>query len=154
VSSSINPRAGGTAHRFLAPCYSKPEETADSAKPEQSQLFDTPEYIYRVFVTDMDDRLDLLIGLYNLRAGSENLIKEANNDAGLAAHPSNRWTMNANWFQIAMLAYSLNCWLELFHREENPRVETMKHTTLAKAAALSFSGRSHLAPFRARGRQL
>jgi hypothetical protein len=123
----------GTAHRFLALCYSKPEETADSAKPEQSQLFDTPEYIYRVFVIDMDDRLDLLIGFYNLRAGAENLIKEANNDAGLAAHPSNRWTMNANWFQIAVLAYNLNCWLELFHREENPRVETMKHTTLATA---------------------
>ncbi len=41
--------------------------------------------------------------------------------------------MNPNWFQIAMLAYNLNCWLELFHREENPRVETMKHTTLATA---------------------
>ena len=46
------------------------------------------------------------------------MIKEANNDAGLAAHPSKRWTMNANWFQIVMLAYNLNCWLLLFHREE------------------------------------
>jgi hypothetical protein len=28
------------------------------------------------------------------RAAAENLIKEANNDAGLAAHPSGRWMMN------------------------------------------------------------
>lgn len=127
------PDGWSTAHRFLALRYVKPEETAESAKPEQYQLFDTPQYIYRVFVTDMDDRLDLLVGFYNLRAAAENLIKEANNDAGLAAHPSSRWMMNANWFQIAMLAYNLNCWLQLFHREEEARVETMKHTTLATA---------------------
>jgi hypothetical protein len=71
--------------------------------------------------------------VYNQRAGAENLIKEANNDAGLTAHPSNRWMMNANWFQIAMLANNLNCWLQLFSREENVTVETMKHTTLATA---------------------
>jgi hypothetical protein len=27
--------------------------------------------------------------------------------------------MNANWFQIAMLAYNLNCWLQLFNREDD-----------------------------------
>ena len=32
-----------------------------------------------------------------------------------------------------MLAYNLNCWLMLFNREENARLETMKHTTLATA---------------------
>jgi hypothetical protein len=73
------------------------------------------------------------VWFYNQRAGAENLIKEANNDAGLAAHPSNRWMMNANWFQIAMLAYNLNCWLQLFSREENVSVAAMKHTTLATA---------------------
>ena len=41
--------------------------------------------------------------------------------------------MNANWFQIAMLAYNLNCWLQLFQRGENDSVEAMKHTTLATA---------------------
>ena len=41
--------------------------------------------------------------------------------------------MNANWFQIAMLAYNLNCWLEIFNREEAANVETIKHTTLATA---------------------
>ena len=108
--------------------YERAEEDED---PEQYQLFDTPGYIYRVFVTDMDDPLDLLVWFYNQRAGAENLIKEANNDAGLTAHPSNRWAMNANWFQIAMLAYNLNCWLQLLQREETATVETMKHTTLA-----------------------
>jgi len=39
------------------------------------------------------------------------LIKEANNDAGLAAHPSARWAMNCIHFQMAMLAYNLNCWV-------------------------------------------
>jgi hypothetical protein len=38
----------------------------------------------------MDRALDLLVWFYNQRAGAENLIKEANNDAGLAAHPSLR----------------------------------------------------------------
>ena len=74
-----------------------------------------------------------MVWFYNQRAGAENLIKEANNDAGLAAHPSARWTMNCNHFQLAMLAYNLNCWLMLFNREEEAKVETLKHTTLATA---------------------
>jgi hypothetical protein len=48
-------------------------------EPEQYQLFDTPEYTYRVFVTDMDAPLDALVGFYRGRASAENLIKEANN---------------------------------------------------------------------------
>ena len=125
------PEGWGKACRFLALRYEKEPESKDSEQPEQYQLFDTPEYTYRVFVTDMDQSLDALVWFYNQRAVAENLIQEANNDAGLAAHPSNRWMMNANWFQIAMLAYNLNCWLQLFQREENATVETMKHTTLA-----------------------
>jgi len=127
------PDGWGKAYRFLALRYEKPAESKDAEQPEQYQLFDTPEYTYRVFVTNMDGPLDTLVWFYNQRAGAENLIKEANNDAGLAAHPSNRWIMNANWFQIAMLAYNLNCWLQLFNREENVTVETIKHTTLATA---------------------
>ena len=96
-------------------------------------MFDTPEYSYRVFVTNMQDRIDVLVWFYNQRAGAENLIKEANNDAGLAAHPSGRWTMNCNHFQMAMLAYNLNCWLMLFNREDEAKVETLQHTTLATA---------------------
>ena len=41
--------------------------------------------------------------------------------------------MNANWFQIVMLAYNLNCWLLLFQREEAVQVADMPHTTLATA---------------------
>jgi hypothetical protein len=32
-----------------------------------------------------------------------------------------------------MLAYNLNCWLMLFNREETPKVEQLRHTTLATA---------------------
>lgn len=95
-------------------------------------MFDTPEYSYRVFVTNMKESVDLLAWFYQ-RAGAENLIKEANNDAGLAAHPSGRWMMNCNHFQIAILASNLNCWLMLFNREEQARVATLKHTTLPTA---------------------
>ena len=42
----------------------------------------------------------LLVWFYNQRAGAENLIQEANNDAGLAAHPLGRWIMNGNHFQL------------------------------------------------------
>jgi len=125
------PDGWGKAYRFLALRYAKKPEAADS--PEQYQLFDTPEYTYRVFVTNMDTPLDALVGFYRGRASAENLIKEANNDAGLAAHPSKRWMMNANWFQIVMLAYNLNCWLLLFNREEHESPETLRHTTLATA---------------------
>jgi hypothetical protein len=79
----------------------------------------------------MDGPLDALVWFYNQRAGAENLIKEANNDAGLAAHPSKRWMMNANWFQIVMLAYNLNGWLQLFNRDEGEKADQMRHTTLA-----------------------
>ena len=125
------PEGWDRAYRFLALRYEKKPEAREADEPEQYQLFDTPEYTYRVFVTDMDGPLDALVWFYNRRAGAENLIKEANNDAGLAAHPSHRWMMNANWFQIVMLAYNLNCWLLLFNREEHESPETLRHTTLA-----------------------
>jgi hypothetical protein len=32
-----------------------------------------------------------------------------------------------------MLAYNLNCWLMLFNREEDAKVETLQHITLATA---------------------
>lgn len=67
-------------YRFLALGYRKEPEPSGGA--ERYSLFDTPEYTYRVFVTNQ------------------------------------RWMMNANWFQIVMLAYNLNCWLQLFNREE------------------------------------
>jgi Transposase DDE domain group 1 len=123
------PDGWGKAYRFLALRYEKKDE----APKEQYQLWETPAYIYRVFVTDMPDAIELLVWHYNQRAGAENLIKEANNDAGLAAHPSRRWAANCVHFQLAMLAYNLNCWLLLFQRDEKTRVEELQHTTLAVA---------------------
>jgi hypothetical protein len=127
------PEGWGKAYRFLALRYEKKPEARSADEPEQYQLFDTAEYTYRVFVTNMDAPLDALVGFYRGRASAENLIKEANNDAGLAAHPSRRWMMNANWFQLVMLAYNLNCWLLLFQREETAQVADLPHTTLATA---------------------
>jgi hypothetical protein len=125
------PKEWNKAYRFLALRYEKDPEDAEEV--EQYQLFATRSYKYRVFVTNMDDPIDRLVWFYNQRAGAENLIKESNNDAGLAAHPSNRFVANQNHFQLAMLAYNLNCWLLLFNRESSETAVTLKHTTLATA---------------------
>lgn len=125
------PKGWDKAYRFLALRYEKDPEEAEEV--EQYQLFSTRSYKYRVFVTNMDDAIDELVWFYNQRAGAENLIKESNNDAGLAAHPSNRFVANQNHFQLAMLAYNLNCWLLLFNRESSETAVTLKHTTLATA---------------------
>lgn len=128
------PEGWDQAYRFVALRYEKKQKAAAAAqKPEQYQLFDTLEYSYRVFVTNMSGGIAMLTWFYNQRAGAENLIKEAKNDAGMADHPSGRWAMNCIFFQLAMLAYNLNCWLMLFNREEEATVETLGHTTLATA---------------------
>jgi len=125
------PEGWEKAYRFIALRYKK--EKKPSEPQEQYQLFDTLGYSYRVFVTNMNERIDLLVWFYRQRARAENLIKEANNDAGLAAHPSKQWAANCVHFQLVMLAYNLNCWLLLFTREEGMKVDAMKHTTLATA---------------------
>src|SRR5712692_13539 len=125
------PEGWGRAYRFVALRYEKKSKPKKLSEPEQYQLFDTPQYSYRVFVTNLEAPIDVVVGFYRQRAGAENLIKEANNDAGLAAHPSARWAMNCVHFQLAMLAYNLNCWLLLFSREEKAKLDTLKHTTLA-----------------------
>jgi Transposase DDE domain group 1 len=96
-------------------------------------LMETADYIYRVFVTNMPEEIELRVWFYDQRAGAENLIKEANNDAGLAAHPSRQWAANCVHFQLAMLAYNLNCWLMLFQRDEKSKVEDLQHTPLPVA---------------------
>jgi len=125
------PEGWGRAYRFVALRY--PQPSNPTAESEQYQLFETTGYLYRVFVTNLRDPICWAVWFYNRRAGVENLIKEANNDAGLAAHPSRRFDVNGNHFQLAMLAYNLNCWLMLFSREPEDKVESMKHTTLATA---------------------
>jgi hypothetical protein len=130
ASSGIDPRAGVRRAALLPLRYKKEKSEPER---EQYQLFDSPQYRYRVFVTNLEDAIDRLVWFYNERAGAENLIKEANNDAGLAAHPSGRWSMNCVHFQLVMLAYNLNCWLLLFQREEQTKVRQLQHTTLAIA---------------------
>lgn len=126
------PKGWPQAYRFVALRYEKEEEGA-SEEVVQYQLFETQQYKYRVFVTNLEAPIDELVWFYNQRAGAENLIKESNNDAGLAAHPSRLFVTNQNYFQLVMLAYNLNAWLMLFNREASDTPETLKHTTLATA---------------------
>jgi hypothetical protein len=118
-------------YRFVALRYEKAREETEAEETEQYQLFETSQHKYRVFVTDLTDPIYFVVWFYNQRAGAENLIKEANNDAGLAAHPSGCFDVNRNHFQLAMLAYNLNCWLMLFNREPQADVAQLRHTTLA-----------------------
>ena len=124
---SYQPEGWSQPYRFVAVRKQKPREEVETEQPEQYQLFETSQYKYRVFVTDMSDPIHFVVWFYGQRGGAENLIKEANNDAGLAAHPSHRFDVNGNHFQLAMLAYNLNCWLMLFHRRtpgRRHRIET------------------------------
>lgn len=127
------PEGWSKSYRFVALRYEKAREQPKTGEPEQYQLFETGQYKYRVFVTDMSDPIPFVVWFYRQRGGAENLIKEANNDAGLAAHPSGRFDVNGNHFQLAMLAYNLNCWLMLFNREPQADATQLRHTTLATA---------------------
>jgi len=125
------PEGWKKAYRFIALRKEKAHEEVEAEEKEQYQLFESSQYKYRVFVTDLTDPIHFVVWIYNQRGGSENLIKEANNDAGLTAHPSKRFDVNGNHFQLAMLAYNLNCWLMLFNREPEAQVTELCHTTLA-----------------------
>ena len=112
--------------------YDQPEPDADN--PDQIGLFDGLACRFRVFVTNIGSEKwspAEVVAFYNKRAAVENLIKESNNDIGLTAHPSGQWAMNANHFQLSMIAYNLNCWLELFEREESATVPELRHRTVA-----------------------
>lgn len=47
------PEGWGKAYRFLALRYKKKPKPKEEGEPEQYQLFDTPEYSYRMFVTSI-----------------------------------------------------------------------------------------------------
>ncbi|MEO7479621.1 MAG: IS1380 family transposase [Sulfuriferula sp.] len=131
-------------YRFVALRYEKAREEVESGATEQYQLFETCQYTYRVFVTDFSEPIDFVVWFYNQRGGAENLIKEANNDAGLAAHPSGRFDVNCHHFQLAMLAYNLNCWLMLFNRE--PQVVNKLRGRLQRHKFVAAFGRLFLEP--------
>lgn len=96
-------------------------------KDKQPTLFELPEYAYRVFVTNLAGKPKHNIDCYDGRASAENLIEEANNDAGVAAVPSGNFITNKSFFQLAMLAYNLNRWLHLFALKQG---EEYQKTTL------------------------
>ncbi len=147
------PQGWSREYRFVALRYEKTREEVAEEDSEQYQLFETSRYKYRVFVTDMNDPIYFVVWFYNQRGGAENLIKEANNDAGLTAHPSGRFDVNGNHFQLAMLACNLNCCRPrasrfasacprirpgqyasyglLFNREPEADATELRHTTLA-----------------------
>ena len=129
---AYQPDGWKSAYRFVALRYAKDDEPG-ADEVQQYQLFETRPYKYRVFVTNLKDPIPLVVWFYNQRAAAENLIKEANNDAGLAAHPSGRFDVNRNHFQLVMLAYNLNAWLMLFNREPQSDAMARQHTTLATA---------------------
>ena len=53
------------------------------------------------------------------------------NDWSLREELSKRWAMNCVHFQLAMLAYNLNCWLVLFNREKTADAAEVKHLQLS-----------------------
>ena len=139
---SYQPEGWEKEFRFVALRYDKMERPAGEDPAEQYQLFANGPVTYRVFVTNfVKEPIDMVTWFYRGRASAENLIKESNNGFGLAAHPSARFDTNGArvisafsiHFQLAMLAYNLNCWLLLMQRSEEETVETMKHTTIATA---------------------
>ena len=90
--------------------YDQPEPDANN--PNQIGLFDGLACRYRVFVTSIGSEKwspAEKVAYYNKRAAVENLINESNIDIGLTAHPSGQWAMNANRFQLSMIAYNLSC---------------------------------------------
>jgi hypothetical protein len=129
------PKGWNKPYRFIALRSSRNDndEEENTDDKVQYQLFETKQYQYRVFVTNMNAPIDELVWFYSHRAAAENLIKESNNDAGLAAHPSRLFHTNQIHFQLAMLAYNLNAWLMLFNREDTDTSSTLKHTTLSTA---------------------
>ena len=59
------PQGWGKAYRYIALRYEKKDE----APQEQYQLMETADYIYRVFVTNLEDEIELLVWFYDQRAG-------------------------------------------------------------------------------------
>ena len=134
------PEGWGKAYRFLALRYEKKRQAEAGGRAGAIPIVrDVGVPLPGVCHEHGRTPLNVLVWFYNQRAGAENLIKEANNDAGLAAHPSGRWMMNCNRFQMAMLAYNLNCWLMLFNREEEAKVgNAAAHDAGDRAVAVLF----------------
>ncbi|TVM00418.1 MAG: hypothetical protein CV087_13695 [Candidatus Brocadia sp. WS118] len=83
-----------------------PEDEAREGKAVQLKLLEEDKYIYRIFVTNKEEKAHKVIDEYDKRADSENLIGEAKRE-GLAAIVSNKFATNYAYFQIVMLSYNI-----------------------------------------------
>ena len=83
-----------------------PKEEPAGKGPVQIELLEDAGYKYRIFVTNLTKRSDLVITEYDKRADAENLVGEAKRE-GLAAIPSRKFGNNYAYFQIVMLCYNL-----------------------------------------------
>ncbi|MFI5305259.1 MAG: IS1380 family transposase [Nitrospiria bacterium] len=81
-------------------------EEPSGQEPVQIELLEDNKYKYRIFVTNLTKRADLVITEYDKRADTENLIGEAKRE-GLAAIPSRKFGNNYAYFQIVMLCYNI-----------------------------------------------
>ena len=62
------PEGWKKAYRFVALRKEKAREEVEAEETEQYQLFETSQYKYRVFVTDMSDPIYFVVWFYNQRA--------------------------------------------------------------------------------------
>jgi hypothetical protein len=74
ASLAISPRDGESLP-VRCPATGRNRSRRKPARPEQYQVFDTPEYSYRVFVTNIKQPIDLLVWFYSQRGRAENLIQ-------------------------------------------------------------------------------
>jgi len=107
------PQRWAQACRFVAVRIPK-----DQRGDRQLSLFKDEDYVYRVFVTNLDWRPHNVIADYDDHADVENCIAEAQHE-GINAIPSKKFQANHGYFQIVMLAYNLWRWMKLLaaHQE-------------------------------------
>jgi hypothetical protein len=88
----------------------------------QLKLFESENYVYRVFATNETMRPHNVIGQYDPRADAENLIGEAQRE-GVLAIPSRKFQAHHAFFQIVMLAYNLWRWMKMLaaHAQQKNR---------------------------------
>jgi hypothetical protein len=84
----------------------------DQLGDRQLKLFDSDQYAYRIFVTNLDIRPHRVIRRYDGRANVENLVKEAQHE-GILAIPSKNFHANHAFFQIVMMAYNIWRWMKM-----------------------------------------
>ncbi len=130
------PNGWGFACRFVAMRIPKTVEESAGQDP----LFEEDRYKYRIFVTDSRKSPHNSITEYDLRAGAENLVGEANRE-GLAAIPSKNFQMNMAYFQIVMLAYNLWRYLKLMSHADAPGEPVLNTVHVSRLKLLFISAK-------------